>query len=73
MNSCLVTKEALDIFSSLSGLRPNPSKSNMFITSLDEEGTLSVVSNLNIPHSNPHFLYLRVPLIFNRLKEVDLS
>ena len=48
VNSYLVTKEALDIFSSLSGLRPNRSKSNMFITSLDEEETLSVVSNLNI-------------------------
>ena len=71
LNSVRVIKDALDTFSSLSGLAPNEAKSSVFLSGVSVQLQRQIVSILGFSIGSLPIRYLGVPLISTRLKATD--
>lgn len=64
-------KKSLDLFSNLSGLIPNPSKSFLFLSGLDLRNQDIVKNVFDFDLGSLPIRYLGVPLISSKLNKMD--
>lgn len=69
--SASILKDSLVLFSDLSGLTPNNSKSNIFMAGIDDGIKNDLLSLLGFPLGSLPIRYLGVPLITTKLKKSD--
>lgn len=71
--STKVLKEALDLFSSLSSLTANASKSSVFLAGVDSNEAYSIIDCFGFQLEIFLFCYLGVPLVTTKLSCLDCS
>lgn len=73
IGSVSIIKDCLISFPEMSGLTPNPDKSNIFMCGVDESVKCQLLASLGYKEGTLPVRYLGVPLISSRLKKVDCS
>ncbi|XP_059663913.1 uncharacterized protein LOC132309641 [Cornus florida] len=73
ITSISILKSAMDLFSSLSGLATNPSKSSVFLSGIDHSSEILFSNFLGVGIGSLPIKHLGVPLISTRLKAADYN
>lgn len=71
MASASILKESLDLFSNISGLTPNLSKSTIFMSGVDDNTKNALISLFGFLIGNLPIRYIGIPLITTKLKKND--
>lgn len=72
-DSALALKKAIDDFSAISGLKANPLKSNIFLTSVPPDIKQQIVDLFGYSMGSLPIRYLGIPIISTKLKLADCS